>query len=154
GCPIADVVGPAAFEELRPYFERVLTGEVVRYERQVHFRDIGLRWITATYTPTFDSSGQCDGWVAAVLDIDGRKRMEEIVERARAEAEDANRAKDEFLATVSHELRSPLQGILGWLSLLRQGRLDDVGRTRALDSVERSVRLQAQLVHDIMDVSR
>jgi PAS domain S-box-containing protein len=76
-------------------------------------------------------------------------------ERARAEAEEANRSKDEFLATVSHELRSPLQGILGWLSLLRQeGGLEPEQRTRALESVERSIRLHAQLVHDIMDISR
>jgi PAS domain S-box-containing protein len=76
-------------------------------------------------------------------------------EWARAEAEEANRSKDEFLATVSHELRSPLQGILGWLSLLRQeGGLEPEQRTRALESVERSVRLQAQLVQDIMDISR
>src|SRR6185436_8444302 len=49
---------------------------------------------------------------------------------------------------------SPLQGILGWLSLLKQGRLDPAQRGRAVESIERSVRLQAQLIHDIMDVSR
>ena len=78
----------------------------------------------------------------------------EEIRQARIEAEDANRAKDEFLATVSHELRSPLQGILGWLTLLKQDRFDATQRSRALESVERSVRLQAQLVHDIMDISR
>jgi signal transduction histidine kinase len=67
---------------------------------------------------------------------------------------DASRAKDDFLATVSHELRSPLQGILGWLTLLQGGRLDAAQTTRALQSVERSVRLQAQLVNDIMDIAR
>lgn len=58
------------------------------------------------------------------------------------------------MATVSHELRSPLQGILGWLTLLQGGRLDAAQTARALESVERSVRLQAQLVNDIMDIAR
>jgi signal transduction histidine kinase len=66
----------------------------------------------------------------------------------------SNRMKDDFLATVSHELRSPLQGILGWLTLLQGGRLDAAQTARALQSVERSVRLQAQLVNDIMDIAR
>src|SRR5688572_11161011 len=66
----------------------------------------------------------------------------------------SSRTKDDFLATVSHELRSPLQGILGWLTLLQGGRLDAAQTTRALQSVERSVRLQAQLVNDIMDIAR
>ena len=59
----------------------------------------------------------------------------------------SSRMKDDFLATVSHELRSPLQGILGWLTLLQGGRLDAAQTARALQSVERSVRLQAQLVN-------
>jgi signal transduction histidine kinase/ActR/RegA family two-component response regulator len=70
------------------------------------------------------------------------------------EQREASDAKDEFLATVSHELRSPLQGILGWLTLLQIGRLDPSQTARALQSVERSVRLQAQLVNDIMDIAR
>ena len=66
----------------------------------------------------------------------------------------SNRMRDDFLATVAHELRSPLQGILGWLTLLQGGQLDAAQTTRALQSVERSVRLQAQLVNDIMDIAR
>ncbi|HEY2774884.1 MAG TPA: ATP-binding protein [Candidatus Binatia bacterium] len=154
GRPIVDILGRDAFEQLRPHFERVLEGEVVHYEQLLDVKNIGLRWITATYRPTFDRSGRCDGWVAAVVDIDDRKRMEQSIEFARAAAEDANRTKDEFLATVSHELRSPLQGILNWLTLLREGRLDETQRTRALDSVERNVRVQLQLVRDMLDVSR
>jgi PAS domain S-box-containing protein len=154
GRPIAEVIGAEAFEQLRPYFERVLAGETVQYEEQLDLAGLGRRWIAATYRPTYDASGQCDGWVAAVADIDERRRMEEEIEQARREAEDANYAKDGFLATVSHELRSPLQGILGWLTLLKEGSLDAADTARALEAVERSVRLQAQLVHDIMDVSR
>src|SRR5262245_51746094 len=73
---------------------------------------------------------------------------------SRLAAEAANRTKDEFLATLSHELRSPLSVILTWVALLRTGRLDDAGRTRALGAIERNTRLQAKLIEDLLDVSR
>ncbi len=72
----------------------------------------------------------------------------------RAAAEAANRTKDEFLATLSHELRSPLGAMLLWLTLLRSGRLDAAKQTRALEAIERNARLQAKLIEDLLDVSR
>jgi signal transduction histidine kinase/ActR/RegA family two-component response regulator len=73
---------------------------------------------------------------------------------ARAEAEAANRMKDEFLATVSHELRTPLNAIIGWSHLLRSGRLDEETAVRAMDTIDRNAKVQAQLIEDILDVSR
>jgi signal transduction histidine kinase len=73
---------------------------------------------------------------------------------ARAEAERANALKDEFLLTVSHELRTPLTAILGWSHLLVNTRLDDATAARALDAIERNAMSQAELVEDILDVSR
>jgi CheY-like chemotaxis protein len=70
------------------------------------------------------------------------------------EAEDANRAKDEFLAVLSHELRTPLTAMLGWLRLLRSGQLNADKTTQALEVVERNTRAQAQLINDLLDVSR
>ncbi|HVL66365.1 MAG TPA: MASE1 domain-containing protein [Vicinamibacterales bacterium] len=72
---------------------------------------------------------------------------------ARREAEAANRAKDEFLATLSHELRTPLNAIVGWTRMLLKGSLDEQGRRRALEVIDRNAHLQAQLVADILDVS-
>ncbi|HKA27910.1 MAG TPA: response regulator [Candidatus Binatia bacterium] len=72
----------------------------------------------------------------------------------RAAAEAANRTKDEFLATLSHELRSPLGVILTWVTLLRSGRIDEAGRTRAYQAIERNTRHQAKLIEDLLDVSR
>jgi signal transduction histidine kinase len=73
---------------------------------------------------------------------------------ARAEAETANRMKDEFLATVSHELRTPLNAIIGWSHLLRNGSLDEATISRALETIDRNAKTQAQLIEDILDVSR
>ncbi len=70
------------------------------------------------------------------------------------EAQDASRAKDEFLAVLSHELRTPLTPVLGWVRMLRTGTLAPEAAERALDTVERNTRLQAQLVEDLLDVSR
>lgn len=73
---------------------------------------------------------------------------------ARAEAETANRMKDEFLATVSHELRTPLNAIIGWSHLVRSGSLDEATVSRAMETIDRNAKAQAQLIEDILDVSR
>jgi PAS domain S-box-containing protein len=74
-------------------------------------------------------------------------------QKARAEAEVANRLKDEFLATVSHELRTPLHTMFGWVQLLRSGGLDGINTQHAVEVIERNLRLQRQIVDDILDVS-
>ena len=73
---------------------------------------------------------------------------------ARSSAEEANRFKDEFLATVSHELKTPLTAINGWARMLRRGRLNTTESSRALDIIERSAKSQNQLIDDLLDVSR
>ena len=75
-------------------------------------------------------------------------------QQARREGEAANRLKDEFLATISHELRTPLNAVLGWVHLLRTGKLDHPTAARGLETIERNVRLQAQLTADLLDVSK
>jgi signal transduction histidine kinase/ActR/RegA family two-component response regulator/PAS domain-containing protein len=69
-------------------------------------------------------------------------------------AEQANRAKDEFLATLSHELRTPMTSILGWVQMLRLGDLDEASVKDGLDVMEQSARVQAQLIDDLLDLSR
>ncbi|HEX8142995.1 MAG TPA: ATP-binding protein [Pyrinomonadaceae bacterium] len=81
-------------------------------------------------------------------------RLFELESSARSSAESSNRLKDEFLATLSHELRTPLTAVLGWLSLLRSGKLDETMRAQALETIERNANVQAQLIEDILDVSR
>jgi hypothetical protein len=83
-----------------------------------------------------------------------RARLYEAAQRARADAESANRAKDDFLSTVSHELRTPLTAMLGWASMLRNRTLDSSRTARALDAIFSNATRQAQLIEDLLDVSR
>ncbi|HKG61217.1 MAG TPA: CHASE domain-containing protein [Pyrinomonadaceae bacterium] len=81
-------------------------------------------------------------------------RLLELERAARKAAEESNRLKDEFLATVSHELRTPLTAILGWSRLLEGGTLDDSVTQQAVEVIWRNAKAQAQIVDDILDVSR
>ena len=85
---------------------------------------------------------------------EAREQLLVRAERARAEAEAANRIKDEFLATLSHELRTPLTSLLGWSSVLREARRDEKVLNQGLEAIDRNARVQAQLIDDLLDVSR
>jgi len=111
--------------------------------------------------PIRGEGGEILGVALVFSDMTERRRHEAeraalfVRERdARAEAERASRAKDEFIATVSHELRTPLNAVLGWARLLRSGRLDAAATARAIEAIERSATTQAQIVDDLLDVSR
>jgi len=88
------------------------------------------------------------------VQLEARDQLLVREQLARAEAESANNMKDEFLATVSHELRTPLNAIIGWSHMLSEGRLDPPMTARALETIERNARSQAQIIDDILDVSR
>ncbi|HEV2861049.1 MAG TPA: PAS domain S-box protein, partial [Pyrinomonadaceae bacterium] len=130
--------------------------------RQTHTVEYQLRigaeevWFEGRVSPMTEGAVF---WIAR--DVSERKRAEVERERllagekkARAAAEEASRLKDEFLATVSHELRTPLTAILGWAHMLRTGQLDANLAAGAFDKIERNARAQAQLIDDLLDVSR
>jgi PAS domain S-box-containing protein len=133
------------------------------YEIEYRFRrfDGTYRWFLGQGLPMKDEQGQLIKWFGTCTDIDAQKRIE--VERlqllqqeqmARQAAEQANRVKDEFLAVISHELRTPLNPILGWSKLLRKGNLETAQAQKALETIERNAKQQAQLIEDLLDVSR
>jgi PAS domain S-box-containing protein len=88
---------------------------------------------------------------AAAID---NARLYQDSEAARQAAQEANRMKDEFLAVLSHELRSPLNAILGWTQILRNRQLNEAAIAKALETIERNAKLQTQLIEDLLDVSR
>jgi PAS domain S-box-containing protein len=85
---------------------------------------------------------------------EAEQQARSAAEASREEAQAANRIKDEFLAVLSHELRSPLNPILGWSKLLQKGKLDEARTKQALTTIERNAKLQAELIEDLLDVSR
>jgi PAS domain S-box-containing protein len=273
---VVEVIGAQAFLQLRPYFDRVLAGHVVRYEEQVHFQGIGPRWINAIYTPTRDATGTPDGWVAVVQDITQQRQMQQALaeseerfrqlaesinevfwmadphatqilyispayervwgrscqslyeqprsfldaihaddrervrtaaleKHSRGEATDeeyrvmrpdgsvrwirdrafpvrdaagriyrmvgiaedvtetkraqealheASRRKDEFLATLAHELRNPLAPIRNAAHVLRMRELADPQLADARDIIDRQVQQMVRLIDDLLDISR
>lgn len=273
GRPICDVIGDQAFDQLKPHFEKVLAGAKVQYESEVNFGPLGLRWINAVYTPTFDNSDIPNGWVAVVVDITERREIEfalrqseqrfsrfmeqlpglawikdlegryvyanaaamtifghsadslygktdaelfpaetaamfiendrraiaseaglqlvetmqhqdgtvhhslvskfpirnpkgghllvggmaiDITDRLRAEEslQEANRRKNDFLATLAHELRNPLAPLRTGLELLRlaEGNTSVIDQTRNM--MERQLGHMVRLIDDLLDVSR
>jgi PAS domain S-box-containing protein len=111
--------------------------------------------------PIRDAAGRLLGVVMVFRNIAERRYAEREraallrkEREARAEAEAANYAKDQFLAVLSHELRTPLNTILGWLQMLRGGRLEAAQHERALDAIERGTREQARMIDDLLDLSR
>lgn len=118
-------------------------------------------WVEAQYVVVCDEQRKPIGMRGVTMDITASVRAQE--ERAlllqserdaRAQAEHANRLKDEFLATVSHELRTPLNAIVGWARLLRSGQLDSSSLAHAFEVIERNAWSQKQIIEDMLDVSR
>jgi PAS domain S-box-containing protein len=136
------------------YGRVALTGEPLRFES--YAEPLGKWYAVSAFSPH-------KGYFAASFsDITDRKTAEAELRRAlecerdaRREAEIANRTKDDFLASVSHELRSPLNAILGWAVMLRSGVANDAAtKARALDAIERGARAQRQLIEDLLDLAR
>lgn len=118
-------------------------------------------WAIVSITPILTAQSNLAGLLIMLTDITERKQAEverlrllEQEQAARAEAEAANRAKDQFLAVLSHELRAPLSPILGWAKLLQSQKLDSTMSDRAIGVIERNARLQTQLIEDLLDVSK
>ena len=120
-----------------------------------------LKYWDVSVAPIFGADGTPIRLISTSRDITDRREAEKERERlleneklARREAEIANRLRDEFLATVSHELRAPLNSILGWGRLLQKGQLDEPTSEKAISTIVRNAESQNRLIEDLLDVSR
>lgn len=137
------------------------SGKEYREEFRVINSDGNTHWLSAEGKSFLDAEGNPVSMMGMLRQITDRKLADEELskvyereKRARDEAEEANRAKDFFLAFVSHELRSPLNAILGWTKILLTKKVDDETKQNALETIERSARSQAKLINDLVDSAR
>ncbi|MFN6562247.1 MAG: PAS domain-containing protein [Nostoc sp. ChiSLP01] len=137
------------------------TGELYQQEIRYQKFDGSCSWHLVRGVPIKNEQGSIIKWFGTSTDIDDRKHLEaernqllQLEQAARAQAEAANRAKDEFVAMVSHDLRSPLHAILGWVQLLRTRKFDEANLVKALETIERNARSQEKLLEDLLNISR
>jgi PAS domain S-box-containing protein len=162
GTLMSDITHPDDMPNCVGLYRRLLeTGESFVYEKRYMRKDGSEVWVNNNVSPVYNADGKIEKAVAVVIDITDRKRAEREREQllkqekaARAEAQAANQSKDEFLTIVSHELRSPLNSILGYARLLRT-RPADVSRIKqTVEIIERNGRMQLQLIEDLLDTAR
>jgi PAS domain S-box-containing protein len=162
GKSITMVIPHELLDEETMILGRLRQGQRIEHFETVRVTKTGKRiHLSLTVSPVRNKHGEIIGASKIARDITDKVRAEEERTRllaseraARANAEAASRAKDEFVAMISHEIRSPLNAILGWSQMLRQGALDKTATANALESIERNARAQAQLVSDLLDISR
>lgn len=137
------------------------TASIYEVEYRLRRSDGVLRWHLVQGLPMRDQNGQVVKWFGTCTDIHDQKELEierrYLLERERAAREAAERAnyiKDEFLAILSHELRSPLNPILGWVKLMQSRKFDPAKTADALATIERNAKLQTQLIDDLLDVAK
>jgi PAS domain S-box-containing protein len=162
GQHITLIIPPERHAEEDSILARLRRGEKIDHFETVREAKDGRRLdISLTVSPIKDARGRIIGASKVARDITQRKMMEAEQVRlaakerdARRIAEEASRLKDDFLATVSHELRNPLNSIVGWAGLLRAGKLDDAAKERAVEAIFRASRAQDQIIGDLLDISR
>jgi PAS domain S-box-containing protein len=152
----ASVLHPDDQEQTQTRWQQAnITGESYEVEYRLRrAQDSQYRWHLASVGPVRDIEGQIINWVGTAVDIEDRKQTEVTLQQQTEQLIRANRIKDEFLAVLSHELRSPLNPILGWSKLLQTQQFDPQRTAQALQIIERNATLQAQLIADLLDVSR
>ncbi|HJX30010.1 MAG TPA: PAS domain S-box protein, partial [Thermoanaerobaculia bacterium] len=139
----------------------IATGQPFEMEFPLLGADGAFRTFLTRVEPIRDGQGRVLRWFGTNTDVEDQRRLLQERERllenertARAAAEDASRLKDEFLATVSHELRTPLNSIFGWSQMLLASSVAEAEIRTALESIFRNARSQAQIIDDLLDMSR
>jgi len=162
GKPVTIIIPSERLSEEEEILSRLRRGQPPERLETIRIAKDGKQIpVSVTVSPLKNAEGEVIGASKLIQDITDRKRIErqrqELLAREqslRTQAEQAGRVKDEFLATVSHELRTPLNAILGWATLLNKGKLDEPTATRGIEAIERNAKAQAQLIEDLLDVSR
>jgi len=146
--------GPATSRKTSKQIENAIgKGQVVRAEIQNYTKDRQKIWIETNLVPVMDERGKVETVIAVERDITANKTHEKELAKARDEAEQAARAKADFLATMSHEIRTPMNAILGMADLLAEKSLDDEGQLFT-STIQSSATALLRIINDILDMSK
>ncbi|MEM8831613.1 MAG: PAS domain S-box protein [Cyanobacteria bacterium P01_G01_bin.19] len=149
------IVHPEDLERVSQTWNKAVeTGGKYNIKARLRQVDGTYRWFLGRARPLRNEEGEIIKWYGTNTDITRIKQLEEKLRQQTKDLTKANQIKDEFLAIVSHELRTPLNPILGWSQLLAAGRLDAEKQSMGMEIIERNAKLQAQLIDDLLDVSR
>jgi PAS domain S-box-containing protein len=172
--PIVEIMGAEGYEKIRPFVEKVLQGEVVEYEEEVPFKDVGGRFLRVIYRPDKDEQGQVRGWVASISDITERKRAEQALQHAHEKlarhAEDLEKIVAErtaelrktigelesFSYSLSHDMRAPLRAMQSFSQIVLGDYADKLGPT-GKDFLKRIVQAAGRmdrLIQDVLTLTR
>jgi PAS domain S-box-containing protein len=168
GKQMIDLLTPESQQIFQDYFPSFQQNHSKELELQMVCKDGSILPVSVRATTIYDAAGNILTNRMTLIDIRQRKQAESLLREreerlnfaldaartARAEAEAANQAKDDFIAVVSHELRSPLNSMLGWTKLIKMGKIDEETLPQALQAIERGAQAQVQLVDDLLDISR
>jgi PAS domain S-box-containing protein len=155
GQPVTILIPEGQEDEEPAILARLSAGERIEHYETIRLRKDGTRIdISLTVSPIKGPNGDIIGASKIARDITEQRQARKELDEAYRQAEESSRLKEEFLATISHELRTPLSAILGWARMLRLGQLSKENAAKALDTIERNARAQAQLIDDLLDVSR
>jgi hypothetical protein len=155
GRPAMMLFPPDRLAEEAEFLRRIGRGERVQHFETERIAKDGHRvQVSVSLSPLKNAAGSIIGISTIARDITEQVSLLTAERRARAEAERANQTKDQFLAVLSHELRQPLNTMLGWLRLLRGQRVDSAQAARALEALDRSTQAQARMIDDLLDIAR
>ena len=153
GRTVAEILGPEDYAKVKPYLDRVFQGETVTYEMEMGYGGVKPRYVSGVLVPDYDPQGKVQGYYSLVTDISRLKQAEKALLDAKEAAETAAQLKVDFLARISHDIRTPMNGVLGLLTLLQRSELTALQSTQ-VRLAQTSARSLLRVIDSVLDFSK
>ncbi len=153
GRTVEEITGSETYEQIKPLFDRVFSGENVFYEQWVDYREAGRTFVRGSLIPDISPSGTVEGLFAMVQDMTGKKQADDILAKAKDQAEKTSASKSRFLAAASHDLRQPMQALAMFVDVLA-GRDHDEKSREIIEKIQSSSKSLQSLLNSLLDISK